>query len=65
MVYVASSYLGRTKLFFFVVQFFFSFKIFCFVLFSFYFIIFSLCLVSFSLTADPLQLREVFAITYF
>ena len=51
MVFVASSNLGRTKLFFFVVHFFFLFKLFA--------------LFCFLLTADPLQLREVIPITYF
>ena len=43
--------------------FFFLNLLFCFVLFSF--IIFFICPVSFTLTADPIQLREVFPITYF
>ena len=43
--------------------FFFLNLLFCFVFFSF--IIFFICLVSFTLTADPIQLREVFPITYF
>ena len=43
--------------------FFFLNFLFCF--FFFPFIIFFLCLVSFTLTADPIQLREVFPITYF